>query len=263
MIPAATVRNGKHAKGFSLLLAIGFALAAAACSGGGSTPTPPPPTGNFSNASLKGQYAFFMSGTNVQTGSFFARVGSFTADGNGNITTGLEDVDVNGPETMEFSPSAYTILANGRGVVNLVNASGALAFSVTMLSPREGLLIETDGFATGSGRFFLQDANTFANGFNGNYAFNVSGVDFNGATFGVPDSIVGQFVSNGSGGLTGVLDENDNASPSGGQPFTSGSFQLDATNGPTFGRGTMTFVANGVTYNYVYYVVNGSRICLI
>ena len=246
----------------ALFLTLCFAAFASACGGGGSTPTPPPPTGNFSNASLKGQYAFFMSGTNVSTGSFFARIGSFTADGNGNITAGIEDVDVTGPETIPLSPSSYTIQADGRGVVNLIG-SGPLSFSVTLLSPTQGLIVETDLNATASGTFFLQNPSSFTtSGFSGNYVFDVSGLDFNGS-FGVPDSIVGQFVSNGSGGLTGVLDENDNAIPSGGQPVTSGSFQLDATNGPTFGRGTMTFVANGSTFNYVYYVVNGSRLVLI
>jgi hypothetical protein len=260
----------KFLKQFALLASLCFAMFAAACGGGGSTPTPPPPTGNFSNASLKGQYAFFMSGTILTNNgsTFFARIGSFTADGNGNITTGIEDVDVTGPERIPLSPSTYTIQADGRGVVNLVG-SGPLSFSVTLLSPTQGLMVETDLNATASGTFFLQDSSSFTTaGFNGNYVFDVSGLDFNPQindplNSPVPDSIVGQFVSNGSGGLSGVLDENDDANPSGGQPFTSGSFQLDATNGPTFGRGTMTFVANGVTYNYIYYVVNGSRLVLI
>jgi hypothetical protein len=246
----------------ALLLIVAMATFAAACGGGGSTPAPPPPVGNFSNASLKGQYAFYMSGTNVGTGAFFARIGSFTADGNGNITTGLEDVDVAGPEMIPLSPSSYTIQADGRGVVNLAG-SGPLSFSVTMLSPTQGLIVETDLNGTASGTFYLQDPNSFANGFNGNYVFDVSGIDFNNNTFGVPDSIVGQFVSNGSGGLGGVLDENDNASPSGAQPFASGSFQVDASNNTAFGRGTMTFVANGIEYHYIYYVVNGSRLVLI
>ena len=55
---------------------------AAACGGGGSTtPPPPPPVGKFSNASLKGQYAYSMSGEDLN-GAFIARVGSFSADGN-------------------------------------------------------------------------------------------------------------------------------------------------------------------------------------
>jgi hypothetical protein len=56
---------------FWLLLTLCLAVFAAACGGdGGSNPTPPPPTGNFSSTSLKGQYAFFMSGTSVSTGAY-------------------------------------------------------------------------------------------------------------------------------------------------------------------------------------------------
>ena len=260
--PTSRLKCFKASNRFALLLTLCFATFAGACSGGGSSPTPPPSTGNFSNASLKGQYAFFMSGTHVDTGAFFARIGSFTADGNGNITTGLEDVDVKGPQTIPLAPSTYSILANGRGTVNF-SASGTTTYSVTMLSTKEGLIVETDGFATASGRFFLQDPNAFANGFNGNYAFDVSGVDFNGATFGVPDSIVGQFIASGTGGLSGVLDENDDANPTGAQPFTSGSFQVDPANNTAFGRGAMIFIANGTTFNYFYYVVNASRLVLI
>jgi hypothetical protein len=248
-------------KQFALLLTFGCAIWAAACGGDGSNPKPPPPTGNFSNSSLKGQYAFFMSGTiltnNGQT--FFARAGSFTADGNGNITTGLEDVDVSGaPETIPFSPSTYNILPDGRGTLNLTG-SGPLTFSVTLLSKTEGLMVETDGGATTSGKFFLQDPNTFASGFSGNYVFDVSGIDFNQVT---PDSIVGQLAA-GSGILQGVVDENDNASPTGAQAISSGSFQIDLNNNVNFGRGTMTFTAGGTPYHFIYYVVNSSRLCLI
>jgi hypothetical protein len=74
-----------------------MALAAfnGACSSGVGGPPPPPPTGNFSLASLTGSYAFQMSGTDIN-GNFIARVGSFTADGKGNITAGIEDVNDGG-----------------------------------------------------------------------------------------------------------------------------------------------------------------------
>jgi len=71
-------------------------------------------------------------------------------------------------------------------------------------------------------------------------------------------------VSAGNGSITsGVLDENDNAVASGAQPFTSASYQLDTTNGPTSGRGLVGFTANGITYNYIFYIVSGSRIRLM
>jgi len=106
-----------------LLAAIVVASLTAAC-GGSRTPVggAPPPTGNFSNANLKGQYAFLMSGTEICSGlgSFFTRAGSFTADGSGHITGGLEDVNVcTGVFTLQFTNSTYSITADGRGTLSL------------------------------------------------------------------------------------------------------------------------------------------------
>jgi hypothetical protein len=59
---------------------------------------------------LAGQYAFSMTGTELCSGqgSFFGRAGTFTADGNGNITAGLEDVNVcTGVETLPFTGGTY------------------------------------------------------------------------------------------------------------------------------------------------------------
>jgi hypothetical protein len=233
---------------------------AAACGGGGSTPTPPPPVGNFSNANLNGQYAFSMSGQDGSTGLFFARVGSFFAHGDGTISGGVEDVNLAevGSETLTFMPSTYNIQADGRGVINLINSTGTISFSITMLSKSQGLIVQTDLNATASGTFVIQDANSFNTaGISGNYVFDFTGLDTGGA----PDSIVGQFMANGSSGLSGLLDENDNGQLiSTAAPFASGSYQIDSTNGSTSGKGTLTFIANGIPYNYVFYIVNASRV---
>ncbi len=239
-------------------LAFIVAVFTAACGGGGSTPIPPPPVGGFSNASLKGQYALSMSGAN--NGNFFARVGSFTADGNGNITAGIEDVNVAGSGTQIISfttPTTYSVQADGRGIINLTG-SGPLLFSITLLSPTQGLIVETDGIATASGTFVLQNSSSFNTGsISGNYVFDTSGLD--GSLN--PDSIIGQFVANGSGGFTsGLIDENDAAHLVSAAPFTSSTYQMDSTNGTPFGRGTLSFTANGTTYNYVFYVVSGTKL---
>src|SRR5260221_9082376 len=251
----------------ALFLALFAATFAAACSNSGSVPIPPPPTGNFSNSSLKGQYAFSMSGNNGSTG-FFARVGSFTADGNGNITAGIEDVNVTGVnETLAFSPSTYGVQADGRGTLNLTNTTGTLIFSITMLSPTQGLIVETDQIATTSGTFILQNANSFnAAGLSGNYVFDVSGLDGGQLTGTInPESIVGQFVSPGVAGplTSGLVDVNDGAMLTPAATFTTRTYQIDATNGPTSGRGLLGFTANGVTYGFVFYIVNGSRVRLM
>ena len=253
----------------SLLLSLGLA----ACGGSGTAPVPPPPTGNFSNASLKGQYAFSMSGSDFN-GEFLARVGSFTADGNGGVTTGMEDVNTAfGGQQLQlpYSGGSYSIQADGRGTINLTNATGTLSFSITLLSATQGIIVQADPslVATASGTFIKQDPNSFATaGLSGNYVFDFSGLDFSNPIlnngFGVPDSIIGQFVSNGSGGIaSGLLDENKDASLVSAAPFTGATYQLDSTNGPLFGRGTVTFTANGTNFSYAFYIVNGTRARMI
>jgi len=81
-------------KRLTFVLAAVVAISAAACSNNGAPSVPPPPIGNFSNSSLKGTYAFSMSGQDggLNFGAFIARVGSFTADGSGGITAAIEDV---------------------------------------------------------------------------------------------------------------------------------------------------------------------------
>src|SRR5260221_6486455 len=128
----------------ALFLSLVAALFAAACGGSGSVVTPPPPVGGFTTASLKGQYAFSMSGSDV-SGAFFARIGSFIADGNGNITSGVEDVNIPGSptQTIPYTASTYSVQADGRGTVNLTNSTGTTSFTVTLLFLERILMVKT------------------------------------------------------------------------------------------------------------------------
>jgi len=158
-----------------LLLTLFVAAFAASCSSGGSSVTPPPPTGGFSSSSLKGQYAFIMTGQAPD--GFIARIGSFTADGNGGITGGLELVSTatNALQILPFSAAtpAYTVSADGRGAINLTNLTGTISFSITMTSTTTGYISQTDGITGTSGTFELQDSNAFT--LNGVNTRNVSG----------------------------------------------------------------------------------------
>lgn len=250
-----------------LLLTCVFAGYVAGCGGGGSGPTPPPPSGGFSNASLKGQYAFSMSGVDT-TGAFIARTGSFVADGNGNITGGLEDVVSLGasssPALVAFTTGTYQIQSNGRGLVVFQASNGTgLQLNMALSSTSRGYLVQTDLNATSSGSFNLATPADFtATNFTGKYVFDFSGVSF-GVSSVAPLSIIGQVAADGNGNITGGLeDSNDGnvAAPSGPVAISPGTYALDSSgNGTAFGRGTMTFGGRA----FAFYIVDNTRIKVI
>jgi hypothetical protein len=252
----------------ALFAAIVMAAFTCACGGGGGTisanPAPPPTSGPYSASTLAGTYAFEMSGQDQ--GGFFARIGSFAANGAGGITGGVLDLSsgiVPGVATVTITSGTYMIGTNGKGTLSLVDSAGeTIGLSIVMTSTTAGLITETDGTATASGNFTVQDATTFAsvpNNLTGPYVFDVSGVDPNGAG----ESFVGQFTANGAGGITtGVVDVNDDFTASGPLPVT-GTFAADATYGSTFGRGTATLILNGTTVNFAFYAVGAGRIRML
>jgi len=246
-----------------LLAAIVLASLTAAC-GGSRTPVggPPPPTGNFSNANLKGQYAFLMSGTELCSGSssFFTRAGSFTADGSGHITGGLEDVNVcTGVFTLQFTNSTYSITADGRGTLSLTNSTGTTNYSITLSSATAGVIAETDVNLTASGSFQRQNVAAFSDlAIIGGYVFDFAGI----TSTPNPESVIGRFDAVGGGVITsGLFDSNVAGTPSGQQSFPAGAFYKLDTNGDgtNFGRGT----ANIAGHNFAYYIVDATRLKLL
>ena len=239
----------------------------AACGGSGAPITPPPPTGNFSNASLKGQYAFSLSGIQLTSGAYIARIGSIAADGQGHITSGLEDVLSLGSGSpasiVTFSNGTYQIQANGRGLIVLnATTGGSLQLSVSLQSNSQGYLVQTDGLASTSGSLELQTPLQFsANAISGKYVFDLSGISFASATPSVI-SLIGEFGADGNGNVTGgTADVNDSAfAPTGATTLTASTYQMDTTgNGTNFGRGTMTL--DGRTF--AFYIVNNTRVELL
>ncbi len=244
---------------FSILVTT---LGMAAC-GGGSSGTPPPPTGGFSNASLHGQYAFSMSGIDLN-GGYIARTGAFIADGNGAITSALEDLvsSTSGDSIVPFTSGSYTIDASGQGTLTLQAANGGLGLSIVLGSVSQGVLMQTDLNATSSGTFALQNTADFvSSALNGKYVFDFSGLSF--ASHVLPISTIGQFALDGNGNLTGgTLDDNDGNSPapSGAVAVQPGTFQLDTSgNNATFGRGTLSFAGR----DFAFYIVDRNHLKLI
>ena len=247
----------------ALVLAVAsFAAFAAACGGGGGSPNPPPPppaTG-FSLASLSGQYAFEMSGTDLNA-AFIARVGSFTADGAGNLSAAVEDVnDAGSFNIVQFTGGTYTVGTDGRGTLTLNSGVGnGLLLSIALSSTSSGYAVQTDGNSTTSGSFYTQTSSAFSlPSISGSYAFDASGIDSNSA----PLSIVGQFAANGGGGVTGgVLDVNAGSSsaPTGAVAIPASTISTDATFGASNGRGTI--ILDGLTY--IFYIVDGTHLVMI
>ncbi len=249
-----------------------FTLAAAAafwttaCSSGGGKTILPPPVGKFSNASLNGQYAFVTSGE-VFTGGLsatpLARVGSFTADGKGGITGGVEDLNEAGTPTnaIAVTGGSYTVGADGRGAMTLSFGQSSIDFGITLTSTNDGLLIDETSNAsqssTGSGNFIKQEAGPFAiSDLDHPYVFDFSGFDGSNA----PESFIGEFTSNTGVINTGFFDDNDSGA------FASGSFvgtlaqdPLDPSALSSFGRGIAVIAGQ----HFVFYIVDSSRVRFI
>jgi hypothetical protein len=248
------------------------ALWTAACSsGGGQTIPPPPPVGKYSNASLNGQYAFVTSGE-VLTGNTItplARVGSFTADGLGHITGGVEDVNADGQvsNASAITGGTYTVNADGRGFMNLIFGQASIDLGITLTSTSDGLLIDetsnSSQASTGSGNFIKQNSALFAvTSIAGPYVFDFSGLDAS-QQIGCPcpESLVGQF-SVASGVINpGSFDDNDNTT------LSNGSFTGTLATDPLNPQEPITNSGRGIALiagqDFVFYIVDSSRVRFI
>jgi len=249
-------------------LAAAAALWSVAC-GGGSNVQPPPPSGKYSLASLNGQYVFVTSGEVFTSGSNapvpLARTGVFIADGKGNITGGMEDVNANGIPTnaVAITSGTYTVSADGRGALALNVGQSTLDFGITLTSTSDGLLIDetsnTNQASTGSGNFVLQKAGPFAlTDVNGPYVFDFPGVDASSN----PESFIGEFTVDNTGAIpSGFFDDNVNGNLTSGAmaPGSIAQDPLQLSTLASFGRG----IANIAGQNFVFYIVDSKRVRFI
>jgi hypothetical protein len=222
--------------------------------GGSGVKFAPTPSGSFTNSSLKGNYAFSLMGTN-QFG-FLAVAGTFQADGNGNITAGLEDVNSGGGVFTSIPVAGnYTVGADGRGTATLASSVANISFAFVVISPQRALVIRFDNNSSASGSIDLQDTSAFtASALQGSLVFNVSGIDANGADL----QEVGLFTTDGTSAISGgVQDTNDNGNVAT-NLAVNGTYSV-ATNG----RGTATLITPNGSSNFAFYVVDANRLKLI
>jgi len=253
-----------------LALAVAGAFWSAACSGNGIV-NPPPPVGKYTKASLNGQYAFVTNGESFTGGlsaTPLARTGSFTADGLGNITTGVEDINAAGTVStaLQITGGSYTVNADGRGTLTLQLGQNSIDFGITLTSTSDGLMIdETSNSAqssTGSGNFIKQTPGSFqVSGIAGPYVFDFSGLDGNQTLqCPCPESFIGEFTANNGAVSAGFFDDNDNGSFNGASfAGTIAQDPLQAATLSSFGRGVALIAGQ----NYVFYIVDATRVRFI
>src|SRR6476620_1211088 len=214
------------------------------------------PKGNFSKASLNGQYVYQIEGFDFTTnlsGVAYREAGVFTADGNGNITAGTDDFSEGTTVSSGSSAGAYTISNDGTGVFAISISDGrSLQLAVTLVSSSKLYLIvtQTFDFANGAGIAELQDPAAFAAPPSGTFTFR----NHNLSTAQGSSSTVGTFTVSG-GTVSGSEDANRAGVVS--SPTFTGSFNSPDTSG----RGTGTFTDNAnATSTFIYYVVDANNL---
>jgi hypothetical protein len=210
---------------------------------------------------LKGQYAFLFRGTDG-SGGLYQAAGSFVADGQGNILSGIEDVnETSGPTVGLTFSGTYSLRGDNRGILNYTTAQGTISYAFALTSDNSlARMIEIDNSGIrGEGVFKRQDPNAFLNSaINGGYTLNLTGVDSGGSRLGALASIF----PSGGGVISGSsLDVND----AGFVPATfvsfSGSYSVTAN-----GRGTLILsVPNfaGGKFNFSIYIVSSNEFFLL
>jgi hypothetical protein len=256
--------------------------------GGSSNPTvTPPPSGSFSNSNLSGTYVFSVTGSDLN-GNFVTMMGTFTADGKGNISGGV--IDKNGTAGSPLlgagiTSGSYIVGKDGRpagsssvptGLLTLQSGTSAVfTFDFVLTSSQHGLITEFDNLGSASGTLDLQSTVTQANINGQSYAFNLTGTDGVGTTLcgvatggpltPIPFSTVGAFTLDANGNIsTGVADFNNNCVSNGSTnvSVTQGSVTLGS--GANFGKAALTTTTgSAVTYSFDVLAIDSTHLKFI
>jgi len=237
------------------LAGIASLLALAGC--GGSGVITPHQTGNYSNASFSGSYVFEIHGFLSQTP--YREIGVITADGAGNITSGVDELNTfslgGAIESSSSITGTYNIANDGTGEIFLnatalgeLFSNSQITLAVTLVSTSEAQLMEADLFAQGSGDAELQTSVAEPSG---PFVFRLH--QENNAHTNAASSEVGLMNISG-GNLSGNLDQNLTSASS--SLTLSGSLTSPSPEG--IGTGTYTDSLNATT-NFVYCVVSSGK----
>ncbi|HTZ99736.1 MAG TPA: Ig domain-containing protein [Candidatus Aquilonibacter sp.] len=233
------------------------------------------------NSLLSGAYTFLFRG--FDSGGPMAIIGTITADGNGNITSGSEDINRYSATAKQIQISnnlpvsgTYSIGTDGRGTLELVAVNGenvSLTTDYRLVLDSSGTVHFFENNATGTnndtlgtyGEAVMKPSPNAGNGaFSGNYAFEFAGVDANAKR----EALGGVLHSDGAGNITtGGVGPNSDLNDAG--TFTSqnlsGGFSLV---GSGSSRGGVSFLLQPTgqpqtTLTFVLYFVSSSDLFLM
>ncbi len=213
------------------------------------------PKGNFSNASLNGQYVYQIEGfdfSNSTSGVPYREAGVFTANGAGGITSVTDDFSEGSTVLNTLSTGTYSIGNDGTGSLSFNNALGTINLAVALVTSSKVYLVEGDAVLNAGGLAEKQDATAIAAAPAGTFVFrehDVNSVNSVGS--------VGSFtVANGTVS-SGAKDVNT-AGVATSVAFTGGSFNAPDT---LTGRGSGTFVdSSPATASFFYYIVDANNV---
>ena len=214
------------------------------------------PKGNFSNASLSGQYVYQIEGfdfSNLNTVSAYREAGVFTANGSGVITSATDDRSEGNGVVTTVSTGSYTIGNDGTGTLSFNNALGTITLEVTLVSAAKVYMVEGDTLLNAGGLAEKQNSAAIAAAPTGTFVFREH--DLNSSTLQSVAS-VGAFTVGGGVASNGNKDVNTGGAFSS-LTFT-GSFNAPDT---TTGRGSGTFTDSALaTSSFNYYIVDANNV---
>jgi hypothetical protein len=226
-----------------------------------------------SESLLDGQYAFSLSGYNAPA-SFLTVVGSFTADGKGNITGG--EADTNGALGAQASPSlsgSYSVGSSNLGCATLTTSFGTFVtrFALGSLSANiatQGRIIEWDSPNSSAyiaaGQILRQSTSSFVLGLNGSYVFQTAGWDESQtggriACIGYVDA--SKFID--SGAEQDCNDAGTMSDPVPGATPLPGTYSSFDVNGRGTAIASVVSSTGTTTFHFTLYMVNNSQLLVV
>jgi len=212
----------------------------------------------FTNASLSGNYTYNLGGSffGSSANGFYKRQGTFVADGNGNITTGSDDlVQGSAPSTSAVTGS-YNIASDGTGLMMLSIGGTQLQWALTMTSDAQLTLIEFDSFASGAGGANLQTTSAFTSTPSGTFIFNVHSFQANNASLASVSSVGSMNFSAST--VTG----NEDVVRAG--VFSSATLTGTLSAPDATGKGSLSLTdSEGFASTYFFYVIDSNTLDLL